>query len=389
MKKIITRFDIFINEQYHILNVNEQESEIDSKSKVALIGASLSKTSNLSAIKAIKEGFSKLKGSSNNGKFNPSILNITGEELEKNSLYVSRDKSFLKEKSERNIRDYIKLDGEIILDSTDSKPVYKKTTFSELIDGEIEASGNGIFALGRLIKAMAKKSIKDNTPVYLALNLKNTDAFIVDSTTGMQAPTARFNSSVLMAMIAGKVIKPNNENTQSVVLAGKNNIGNQEFIKTILNRNAIPFISDIDGKKKKNDLVNIGDKEKVDVSGKISDYSNKEFNYRDIDQVKKIYDSIFDEYYPEYVDLVSFRFKKYLDDTVKSLGITEDLFSDIKSSVDSWVKKSKESSYISKYKESGYEILKKAFNPVKESTGSTFRGASAGTKSIKGTEGKI
>lgn len=397
MKNLITNFNVFVNEKYNFVigdvnNIYEAEESLsDLSSRMGFFGASASNTTNVTALKAVSDSFPGIANKAKEGGlFKKSMLNVKMDIKEGNALYmnIATGKSEVKPKSSKETKHYIKFGGKLWLDGDKLEAIYKETTFSDLGKFEIEASGNGIFSISRFIKARALGMIGDKTPVYIGLGLKSTDAFVAEAKTGIQSAIGGFTDGIIMSMISAKVIVPNEGNTQSYVKAGKNNINDPEFIKSILGRRAIPSISEVDGAKKRERLKQTEGNDKLDLTEAIKKYKNRGIT-RDIADANKIFDALVDSYYSPYIEVTCNRFKKYFDMTASDLGVTTDIFKKIKSEVDNYEGIAKDKAKIEEYKKFGHERVEEVFAAIKEGTPTTSKGATTKISKVKGTEGKI
>lgn len=397
MKNLITNFNVFVNEKYNFVigdvnNIYEAEESLsDLSSRMGFFGASASNTTNVTALKAVSDSFPGIYSKAKEGGlFKKSMLSLKMDIKEGNALYmnIATGKSEVKPKSSNKSTDYIKLGGKIWLDGDTGKPVYEETTFSNLSKFEIEASGNGIFAMSRFMKARALGMIGDKTQVYIGLDLKSTDAFVAEAKTGVQSSIGGFTDSIIMAMISAKVIVPHEGNTLSFVKAGKNKINDSDFIKNILGIHAVPSISEVDGAQKRKNLQQSEGNDRLDLTEGIKKYKNKEIT-RDVASANKIFDSLVDTYYAPYIEVTCNRFRKYFDMTASDLGVPTDLFKKIKSDVDNYENIAKDKSKIEEYKKFAHKRLEEVFAAVKDKGGVLLKGASTNVSKVKGSEGKI
>jgi hypothetical protein len=394
MKKQVLSFLEFIGENYQFLsdnNILEQSDNLSGlSSTTAFMGASSTPTTNVVALTAIKKSFDELKSSvADSGLFKKSMLNIAGEIKEGNSLFMSKGKLEIKPKTEKTKKDYLKIDEKTILDVINKEPVYKDFTFGFLVGKNLEVSGNGIFALGRLIKSRAKKMIDDETKVYIGLNLKNTDSFVANAKTGLQGPIGSFGQSIMMVMVASEIIVPNAANEQSVIKGGIKMKGNSEFISSVISNNAIPRISSPSRVEQRDELRKIGNIESVDPKELIGKYGKKRINGKGgtgVADAVKIYMDFYNTLVTPFMELTAERFKKFLDNSANEMGVPVDLFSDIKKEIDTWKSSYKVSD---KVKEKATTDFQKAFNPTKESAGDAYRGATTQTLRTAGKESEI
>ena len=379
MKNIITDFGIFLNEKYELIHIDEADDLSGIEAKAGIIGASKTNTTNKTAVDALKKGFDELKA---NGKDRP-LLNIKGEVSENNALYVKNGISELKPKSEKK-GDYIKfLDN--ILDGDKGGPIGIKVSYGTLSKSGVEASGNGIFALGRMIKALSTGMISRDTEIYLCLNMENTASFVADVKSGCQ--TSNPSNTILMLMIGNGIIVPNKGNTESVVIAGKNLANNKDLLSSLARRNAVPSISVVGGKKITEDLQKIEPVKSLE-SKVVEKYKGKKID-KDVDAAAKIYAEISNEIAAPYIETIAYKFKKFIDDSCKKSGVSGDIFADVKKGIDEKAKGMISNSNSDNTLALAKTRIKDIFSPKKEGEGTPIKGASISTVSVDGKEGKV
>lgn len=374
MKKKILGFYDFVNESY---NISLLEQELSSQSQtMALIGASKSKTSTSTAIKAFKDSLG---------------FPVEGEINEKIALFRDSNKKtdrkrgfYTAEKTEKSV-DYIKIGDKMIDGSKSTNPVYLETTFEEIINNQLEVSGNGVFALGRLYKLKKEKKIEMTDSVILALNLKNTNGFIASAKTGLQIVQNNFQYAVLSTLITSEAIVPNPRNTTNWVEVSRNAIKTGKIKpEETLSKVATPMISDADRKEM---LDKIRSKGSIDVNEFLAKYKGKKINKFGT-EVKDMVKDFTDKYFESYIDLTAERFKEYLDLRAEQAGIPKDLFSTMKKTINEW--QTKEKGKKSAYLNTSTADVERAFKVATSKTGSAIRGVTSSGAVIKGEgEGKI
>lgn len=386
MKNIITDFGIFINEKYEWISMDEQDNLSGIGAKAGIIGASKTDTTNKTAVEALKKAFDKLKGE---GK-ESALLNIKGEISEKNALYLKNGVLELKPKTE-NKTDYIKI-GDKLLDGDKGETVNLKVTYEQISKAGVEASGNGIFSLGRLIKALFKGMIDRKTEIYLCLNLKNTNSFVADVKTGFQHATPSID--ILILMIGKGIITPNKDNELHYVKAGRNLSKNPDLLKTLMQRNAIPLVGEVGGGSTMEEFKKMAPSKSLD--SKVAEkYAGKKLNYsesrnsKDIDDAVKIYKEISKEIYAPFIEVTGEKLKKFIEDSCKKAGVPTDLFSNVMKQIDDKVKKMiSENDKLSD--EWARDMMKEIWTAKKDGPGRPGEpGATVRSSLVKGEEGVI
>lgn len=386
MKNLITDFTVFVNEKYEWVSMDEQDNLSGIDAKAGIIGASKSDTTNKTAVEALKKAFDKLKSE---GK-ESTLLNIKGEISEKNALYLNKGVLELKPKTEKKT-DYIKV-GDRMLNGDYPDTASLIVTYEEISRKGAEASGNGIFALGRMLKALAKGMIDRKTEIYLCLNLKNTNSFIADAKTGLQSATPSID--ILMLMIGKKIIVPHKDNEIHYVKAGRNLSTNPDLLKTLMQRNAIPLVGEVGGRSTMDELRKITPSKSLD--SKVAEkYAGKKLNFtesknsKDIDEAVKIYKEISKEIYAPFMEVTAEKLKKFIDDSCKKAGVSSDLFSNVMKQIDDRVKGliSAHDKLDDKWAK---DMMVEIWSPKKDGPGTPAEpGATVRTSLIKGEEGEI
>lgn len=356
----------------------EQESDSMSNLNAYSIfaGATVSKTSNKSALDAYKEA-------------NPSTK-IQGEETmdDTKALKKSGATWSVVDKSVKS-KDYLKI-GDKILDGSSGKPTTIKISARALQKEEIEASGNGIFALGRAIKtvreaAVAEKSkggnpgdVWQSADVVIGLNLKSANSFYANASTGFQNAKGNFTTGMTFTMIPTGAVVPSAQNTTNHVSVARK----LEYSDKVgVNGKALPYISD---QKKWSPIlteVNV-----IDSSIWVNKYKDKGISKWD-DSAKAAVNDYVNTFFASHINTTADRYKAFLNKIAEESGISSDMFSEMFSRIDSWKKAElgKKSEYLN-----AANGVASAWFESKSDRGGTTRPVMTGSgKVVTGQEGKL
>ena len=373
MKNLITDFGIFINENYSFdgISLTEKENEksgnslSELSSATGLVCASAAPTTNATAFKSLMEGFSEdgfKKGGSDKSKVAKELLPLVSTSIkddkdapvttmkEDQALFFKNGRTSVGPKTDKTHKNYIKLDDIVILESPDKGDLTtKEIQFKDLNkEGKVvEASGNGIFVLGRLLKTRALGTINDDTKVYLGMNYLKPTVLVANANTGIQGKSPW--QFILTAMMSKKYFIPNNENLKAFVVAGRNlaKPENKEKADTIFARTSVPIIS-MHGEEYLQKNLNLelwkeGDATTVSmekafnelkpeaVQGEPSEYQQK--------QLVNIYLEVQKRIAAPWFTLIGERLKYFYNDIISTdFGVPDFVFEDINKQIDKSIK---------------------------------------------------
>ena len=351
MKNLITDFTVFVNEKYSFLPLTEDDKKGSISgltNKVSVIGSTKSKTKNSEALAALKKHYTELKST-----FDVQSLVIKGEPSDNNAYFDTRGKSEFKPKTEKNKTDYIKLGDEIILDGDKGGLVSKTITYKQLMNNKLtlEASGNGIYIIGRILTAILDKKFGLDQTLKLYMNLKKPININMDVDTGIGGG-ASLNNNILALMVIGKIIKPLEGNMQNPVeIATSNNTpeGYKKIVSGILNYTAIPSISLLStGKGTKEKLINSDAKEDLDATEKVKQYANKNLEFGQIEKAVEIYKDLYKTFNKPFYQAIGDRLKQAITIECEASGVELDTFEKMFKDVDQWVKNSTSEEIVKK-----------------------------------------
>lgn len=326
MEKKVLSFNEFINESYAI-RINEEDSLSGDSSNTVLVGASKSDTSSKSAVNRFKDSI--------DGLVIEGDLKTEGALFRDSNKKKDRKKDLYYQKKTSKEKHYIKI-GDQKISGDAGKTVNISLTFEKIVNEDVEAAGNGIYAFGRLWKLFREKEVGPKDEVVLVLNLKNPGGFISSVKTGFQDLDDSFAQSCLYALIATDAIIPNEKNTEkSVKLFKEKKWPVDEYFV----RRATPYINmgeGEEGKEKRKEMLDkMGKKGKIDISKTIADISNKKLDKKgkNVDALVK---KITDAHLEDYIKVSGERFNEFLDISAENAGIPKDLFNPMKKKVETW-----------------------------------------------------
>ncbi|CAB4175584.1 hypothetical protein UFOVP1247_230 [uncultured Caudovirales phage] len=340
------------------------------KSKAGFAGATPSTTSNTSALESFKAGL-------------PNAV-IIGEMAEDKALIRSANsKSTLSwTVGEKTVtaKNYIKFGTDIILNGDSGKPTAITVTGDDFLNKPIEASGNGIYVLGRALLLRSSEKLTGQSKIIIGLNTKTANSFVANANTAFQGPIGNFAQAALFTFIVSKAVVPSAGNTTNNVTTAKNlalkpdanpyKWVNQEAKPSVPSEywERLYTVSPIDSKA-------FVDKIKAkqiatytpELTGYVTEFTNVSFE--------------------PFITAYAERFKSFLQYKALEAGIDSSLFQDLFSYIDEW-----KTGQIAKKQAYSAEVTRtiQGLFALATTKGSvTQPAASAAGKVIKGTEGKI
>lgn len=424
MKNLITDFGIFINENYSFdgISLTEKENEKSGNSlsglstATALVCSSTAKTTNATAFKSLTEGFSEegfKKGGSDRSKVAPELLPLVSTSIkddkdapvttmkEDQALFFKNGRTSVGPKTDKARKNYLKVGDKLLLDGDNGKLVTKDIKFKELKEeGKVvEASGNGIFVLGRLLKTRALGTINDDTKVYLGMNYLKPTVLVANANTGFQGKGPGIE--IIIAMMGKKFFIPHKENFKAYAVEGRKlSEDTDEKKESIFSRAAIPSISmpiDDETYLQKNlnpELRKVGDAKTVSADKAFKGFSPKSVSGEpedyQINELVKIYLSAQKEISQPWFALIGERLKYFYNDIIsKDFGVPNFVFADIDKQIDSSIEGLAEQYKKSQDSEWAKAEIKKYFYPKKEGSTTGNRGAKASVEVSKQSQGGI
>jgi hypothetical protein len=375
-------FAEFVKESYDVVF---EQGLSNITSKTILVGSSKKPTSSKSAIVAFKKT-EELKD-----------VKIEGDLTKEGALFRDSPKKqggkkdFYYAKKTLKGTDYIKIDDEII-DGDKGETVFFKTTFKDLLDKNIEASGNGIYTIARLWKLYRLKDIGMDDEIILALDMKRPGGFIANVQTGFQMSVDNYASACLYMLLKSDTIIPNPNNQQDTV---KRFLNSEKSIDNYFMQTAMPYFEIIPKdseeskdirKKLREKLIEKGS---IDISKTLKEISDEKINStKEGKKIDNVIKKITDSHLKDYVDLIAERFKMFFNINAEEVGVPKELFSSIIQKIDSW-KNSEIDKNKKKYVLEVKERVTNALLATTEKSGDPIKGTKTDIKQIKRGEGEI
>jgi hypothetical protein len=278
-----------------------------------------------------------------------------------------------------NQQHYLKI-GDKIIQGTQSSLM--RITPLDLQSQEIEAAGNGIFALGRAYvtrSAMKGQGMKfANVALIIELNAPKPVGgawFKID--TGFQNAIQSWAFAASATLVAIGAVKPNNFNNQSNAIG--NNLKAKGTGGSLLNRRAMPQISTSGFDQSKYESVSpVPDTSAFQDAGK---------NFTTQSEAAASMKKFTDTYFKTWITSLGERFKKWCEDQAVAYGMSANAAFPIKTYIDSWVASQKQDTYLASTNEAVKEYF---FTPQKVAGGTrTTVGAMSGGAAGGGKEGEI
>jgi len=225
----------------------------------------------------------------------------------------------------QNGNNYLKIGDKQIEESEDTV-AHMVITKEELNKRQIEATGNGIFALGRAIAKSEEHKMSINSEIILVLNKNNLDSFYTNTRSSLKGSMVSFATSCGYTMLSAKVIKQHEDNK-----SGQLEYFNDTPAGDILNHFAVPSINDntkrgqilkvskINGDEfvtKHKRTVPITDFTFVEVTTAIKDYTTMNLK--------------------SHIDTVADRYKSYIKLEADEAGIGMELFKTTLTYIETW-----------------------------------------------------
>ena len=336
-----------------------------------------------------------LSGASKSSTTNKTALDVFMQNGRKvaNSETMDENKALIKgQKSGWSVgdktikaKDYLKI-GELILDGSKGQPTAITVTKDMLFNSAIEASGNGIFALGRTQAAARDyyESMRADDKIIIVINKKNTDSFYANVTTGFQSSIANFYSGCASMLIGSSAIIPNpknNKDNTEVYKRWARIPDGEKLTSESPNKNASPSITQKNTKEIKARLLGVNKIDGTEFYNTVTGKKLAKYN----DSVKSLVESYVNTFFDKHIEAMVARYKSYIITETKAAGISSNLFSDFIAHIDKW--KESESAKKANYLTACLNNISERFEP-KTTSGSVSRPSMKSSgEAIAGTEG--
>jgi len=362
------------NRVFEQVESKKDDSQIsEMSSSMGLAGATFHKTTNESALETFKSG---LPGITVDGQIDETKALFKKPNLKSSQYWEVKPKTM-------QGKNYLKIGDKMINgDDGDAKAIVIKS--EDLANREIEASGNGIYALGRALALKRGGKSTENLSIgtiIIGLNLKNPDSFVSNMKAALQTPEAHFATGLLHLFISSQAIMPSDKNTTNQVVSAKQAVASGKMTPEIaLNTSAMPSIPS--GYREQ--LKTIA---KIDSSKFGESIKGKNIKSKDDPILTSYINSAVDTFFDPFINAYAERFKQYLRLEALKYGIPTELFSTAYSYIDDW--KTKQVAKRESYKSRATDEIKEALLFGRSGEGETKPIATAKGTVVKGKIGKI
>lgn len=353
-------------QKLHEQENTEQSGLSNVLSKTAFVGSTSSKTSNATALAEFKAAF---PDATVTGEIDETKALFRKEAMKSSKFWETRPKT-------QKAQNYLKI-GDIILNGDSGKPVSITIESSDLINKPVEASGNGIFALGRAFDMRKRQKLLEGK-IIIGMNTKSADSFLANADTAFQTPVGDFRTAAMFTFVVSKAVIPGAGNTTSNVTTAKKAAEKGTIDANMFtNQSAMPQVPNNYWES----LKKVAPIDATAFVSKIKGKGIKSYNSELAGYVDEYVDTFFEPFLNAYAE----RFKSFLRSKSSEIGIDVSSFSDLMAYIDEW--KTKQSK--KQYKEAANNEIRSLFS-IASTLGSTTKpGASAAGRVVKGTEGKI
>lgn len=217
-----------------------------------------------------------------------------------------------------NLDHYLKIGNKLIQETSTT---YMAITIAELDSAAIEASGNGIYALGRAISAASAKGkygLTENSGIIIMLNAPAVTTTYFNISSGFQDLLGAWKQGASIQMIADSILEPAGNNDD--VTTGKNLRGTAEQ-STWLQSQARPMISTITADEKEK-LKTVGT---IDPSG----FPLRGKKITSLQEAKNICKQYTDRYLNQFLSLIGTRFRYWVKLRSEPYGVPDDALAPI------------------------------------------------------------
>jgi hypothetical protein len=350
----------------------QEESGLSNvKAVIGIAGATGHPTTNQNALNSLISGGAGVK-----------ILGTTkiGEDqaIVKNDITVKGTQNWKVANKTVKSNNYIKIGNRLLDGDATTGPVAIDITSDELSKNQIEAAGNGIYALGRILPIKYKLNSMPSAKLVIGLNQPNPDALVVNVDTQFQDILGKFKNAAIYtfvgsgAVIPGKDYHKDNVDQARSILAKKN-----IDLNTYTSMYATPSINN----EKLENLSNVG---AFDLTDLVQTISGKKFT-RYNDELQKYLDTYVDNYFEKFANAFVERFKAFI--TSKANGANPAVFKDLYGYMDSW--KAARIAQKEEYRTEIHKLFNRIFGAGSYIGSTTKPTATAGSEVVKGKVGKL
>jgi hypothetical protein len=347
------------------------ETLSDVRSKAVYTGSTASKTSNASALEQFKKVIAQVQGQ------------VTGEIDESKALFRSTKSKSTKTwntgpKTAKAVN-YIKI-GDKLINGDSGKPARLEITAEDLVNNTVEASGNGIYALGRALQLKYDEKLQGGNVIIIGLNNPTPDSIIANADTAFQAPVGDFRNAIMFTFVLSNAVVPSASNKSNNVQVAINAASKQSIDpNTYTNVSAMPQI----GKAASDTLKNVAP---IDATQFVKTIQNKKITSytTELDGFVKSY---VDSFFEPFVNAYAERLKQFFRNKLQANAVDPELFKGLYAYIDEW--KAKQIPLKEKYKNEAVAEINSLFEQTVSKPGVARPAASAASKTVKGKEGEL
>jgi len=253
-------------------------------------------------------------------------------------------KEFIVSEKTESGRDYLKI-GDITLNGDEGNVEQIKVSFREFLKNDIEAAGNGIYALGRAIKYWRKYKLSQGDPLHIVLNQPSPTPVVMfaSSKKALADPMPSWRGMIHYIAVAGVTDRTN------IVQPAKSNIESDYFTKRYMKRTHEQAITSanmfptprIDAETKAERLDLRVDMQSNSTKFEIAQFleNNSGKRIKDKKLAVKLIREFSKKYYKQFVDTQVDRYNYYIGSISKKAGVDSSLFSEITAEGEAWRQK--------------------------------------------------
>ena len=245
------------------------------------------------------------------------------------------------EKSEK-AKDYLKI-GDIVLNGDGGNVEKVKVSLDEILRNDLEASGNGIYALCRAIEYAYKYKLGRSHPIHIVLNQPSKTPVVMFASSGkaLGDPRPGWRGMVhIVATTGGResVIVPTKENLETDGYSKRYQARAYDTMVNAANKFPTPRIFATTREEiieTRKDLIANGTQ--FDISEWAA--KNKGKQIKNKDEAQKLMWKFCDSHFKKYLRAEGDRFILYLNNMAKKGGIDPELLSPVIAAANAWVEK--------------------------------------------------
>lgn len=366
-----------------IFESEDKPAEIsDVRAKALYAGATPSNTSNESALVQFKKVLSL-------SYINGQMLETPSTPGASSSAPIDQNKAIFRANGSRVYKigpktvkatHYIKI-GDIVLNGDSGKSTRLEIKSEDLSSKTVEAAGNGIYALGRVLDARFANKVFGDSPIIIELNKPTPDMVYAHADTNYQTPTGDFGTAALYTFICSKAIIPAADNKDNNVVSATIVRDKPGFdLKAWFNKQAMPNLRN---KESETALISINPLDATTFIEQIQNKQLKEWN----PTLEGLVNNFIETFFTSFVTTYTERFKQYFKNQLIAAKANPELFTSLYSYLDDW--KTSQLANKDAYKSQATLLIKQALNKANKKEGVSRPSAEFGAKTTKGTEGKL